>query len=124
MGRNSNCMYSGHEFMLKVCLFRMLSKYVFIRELRMKTIVQLNTQNAQLTTDLCPFDNFCICLHFKKSKVNLLAKEQGMNPDRHLKFSILVLALLVTLGTTGYMVIEGWRFLDSLYMTIITLATV
>ena len=47
-----------------------------------------------------------------------------MNPDRHLKFSIMVLALLVTIGTAGYMVIEGWRFLDSLYMTIITLATV
>ncbi len=35
-----------------------------------------------------------------------------------------MLALLVSLGTGGYMVIEGWRFLDALYMTVITLATV
>jgi len=27
-------------------------------------------------------------------------------------------------GTAGYMVIEGWQFLDSLYMTVITVATV
>ncbi len=47
-----------------------------------------------------------------------------MNPDRKLIFSMLVLVLLVSLGTSGYMIIEGWRFLDSLYMTIITLATV
>ncbi|HEY6838727.1 MAG TPA: NAD-binding protein [Geobacteraceae bacterium] len=47
-----------------------------------------------------------------------------MDPVRHLKLSILVLAMLVTLGTAGYTVIEGWRPLDSLYMTVITLGTV
>lgn len=47
-----------------------------------------------------------------------------MDPVRHLKVSIIVLALLITLGIAGYMGIEGWNFLDSLYMTIITLATV
>jgi len=31
---------------------------------------------------------------------------------------------LVTAGTLGYMVIEGWNLLDSLYMTIITIGTV
>jgi voltage-gated potassium channel len=30
----------------------------------------------------------------------------------------------VAFGTTGYMVIEGWDFLDSIYMTITTLTTV
>jgi voltage-gated potassium channel len=35
-----------------------------------------------------------------------------------------VLLLLVSLGTGGYMVIQGWSPLDSLYMTIITLGTV
>jgi len=47
-----------------------------------------------------------------------------MNPVKDLKLSLLVLFLLVSLGTMGYMAIEGWRFLDALYMTIITLATV
>ena len=30
----------------------------------------------------------------------------------------------MSLGTMGYMSIEGWRFIDSLYMTVITLGTV
>jgi voltage-gated potassium channel len=47
-----------------------------------------------------------------------------VDPIRHLKISIAVLGGLVTLGATGYMLIEGWRFLDALYMTIITLGTV
>ena len=32
--------------------------------------------------------------------------------------------LLLVLGTAGYMLIEGWGLIDSLYMTVITLATV
>jgi voltage-gated potassium channel len=47
-----------------------------------------------------------------------------VDPIRHLKISIFVLAMLVSLGVTGYMGIEGWRFLDALYMTVITLSTV
>lgn len=35
-----------------------------------------------------------------------------------------LIVLVVSFGTTGYMVIEGWNFFDSLYMTIITLTTV
>ena len=31
---------------------------------------------------------------------------------------------IVIFGTTGYIVIEGWGFLDALYMTIITISTV
>ena len=31
---------------------------------------------------------------------------------------------LLVLGAAGYMVIEGWSFMDALYMTVITLATV
>jgi len=31
---------------------------------------------------------------------------------------------IVIFGTTGYIVIEGWEFLDALYMTIITISTV
>lgn len=47
-----------------------------------------------------------------------------MDPVRHLKISIIVLGVLVTLGVVGFMSIEGWRFLDALYMTTITLGTV
>lgn len=35
-----------------------------------------------------------------------------------------LIVLVVTFGTTGYMVIERWDFIDSLYMTVITLTTV
>lgn len=34
------------------------------------------------------------------------------------------LAALLTFGIVGYMVIEGWPFLDALYMTVITMTTV
>jgi voltage-gated potassium channel len=47
-----------------------------------------------------------------------------MNPVKDLKISLFILLVLVSLGTTGYMSIEGWRFLDAFYMTVITLATV
>lgn len=47
-----------------------------------------------------------------------------MDPVRHLKISIFVLLMLVSVGTSGYVVIEGWSFLDALYMTVITLGTV
>ena len=35
-----------------------------------------------------------------------------------------MLTLIVSIGTAGYMVLEKWHFLDSLYMTVITLTTV
>ncbi len=35
-----------------------------------------------------------------------------------------LIAFIITIGTTGYIVIEKWSFLDSFYMTIITLSTV
>jgi len=47
-----------------------------------------------------------------------------MDPVRHLKISMIVLLLLVSAGTIGYKTIEHWRFLDALYMTVITLGTV
>ncbi|MGD8227387.1 MAG: potassium channel family protein, partial [Desulfobacteraceae bacterium] len=41
-----------------------------------------------------------------------------------LAVTALLSVLLLALGTTGYMLIEGWGLIDSLYMTVITLATV
>jgi voltage-gated potassium channel len=43
---------------------------------------------------------------------------------RSLRGPIVVIGVLLALGTTGYMTIEGWGFLDALYMTLTTLATV
>jgi len=43
---------------------------------------------------------------------------------RRLILSIGLVVLVISFGTTGYMVIERWDFLDSLYMAIITLTTV
>jgi len=38
--------------------------------------------------------------------------------------ALLVPIVLMAIGTTGYMRIEHWRFLESLYMTVITITTV
>jgi voltage-gated potassium channel len=43
---------------------------------------------------------------------------------RRLILSAGLIASVITIGTAGYMTIEGWSFLDSFYMTIITLTTV
>jgi voltage-gated potassium channel len=40
------------------------------------------------------------------------------------RLSVLLLAAVVVGGTAGYMVIEGWGFLDALYMTVISITTV
>ena len=41
-----------------------------------------------------------------------------------LYWALVVPVLLLLVGTFGYMLIERWNFLDSLYMTVITLTTV
>ena len=47
-----------------------------------------------------------------------------MDPVRHFRFSLLSLLVIFASGTLGYSFIEGWTLFDSLYMTVITLATV
>jgi voltage-gated potassium channel len=47
-----------------------------------------------------------------------------MGPPKHLLISSLISFMVITTGTLGYETIEGWNFSDSLYMTIITIATV
>ena len=44
--------------------------------------------------------------------------------SRHLIFSLSILILIIAAGTIGYMTIEGWSFIDALYMTVITISTV
>jgi voltage-gated potassium channel len=51
-------------------------------------------------------------------------EETRMHSFRRIIISVTVLLLLIVTGTAGYMTIEGWPLLDSLYMTITTVATV
>ncbi len=46
------------------------------------------------------------------------------NLRKRLILSLLLIFLIIAFGTLGYMMIEGWDFLDSIYMTIVTLTTV
>jgi voltage-gated potassium channel len=47
-----------------------------------------------------------------------------MDSLRRLVWSIGALVAIVVIGVIGYMVIEGWSFLDAIYMTITTITTV
>lgn len=47
-----------------------------------------------------------------------------MNVHRRILLLVALLASITTVGTAGFMLIEGWTVFDSLYMTIITLASV
>jgi voltage-gated potassium channel len=47
-----------------------------------------------------------------------------MSPTRRIATAVVALAVLVAVGTTGYIAIEGWPLLDALYMTVTTLSTV
>ena len=61
--------------------------------------------------------------NLKPTTYNLSVGEP-MDPIRQLRFAAMVVVTLLVLGTFGYMVIERWPFLQSLYMTVITLTTV
>ncbi|MBA4348432.1 MAG: potassium channel protein [Thermodesulfovibrio sp.] len=43
---------------------------------------------------------------------------------KRVMLTLLLLISVISIGAAGYMFIEGWGFLDSIYMTIITLTTV
>ncbi|MBC2714862.1 MAG: potassium channel protein [Desulfobacteraceae bacterium] len=47
-----------------------------------------------------------------------------MESTKHLLISIALSLVIFTIGTIGYMLIEGWDLVDSIYMTIITITTV
>ena len=47
-----------------------------------------------------------------------------MSPESKLSLALIFLVLILTIGTAGYMLIEGWSLINSIYMTIITVATV
>lgn len=43
---------------------------------------------------------------------------------KRLILAAMLILFIISFGTVGYMSIEGWRFIDALYMTVITLSTV
>ncbi|MEZ5012748.1 MAG: NAD-binding protein [Chitinophagales bacterium] len=47
-----------------------------------------------------------------------------VNPLRKIYVAFVLLAATIVVGVTGYMIIEGYTVIESLYMTVITLATV
>ncbi len=47
-----------------------------------------------------------------------------MERTKHLLISIALSLIILVIGTVGYMTIEGWNLIDSIYMTIITITTV
>jgi len=47
-----------------------------------------------------------------------------MSPIRRLFWGVCVLVIIIAAGAIGYVIIEGWSFIDALYMTIITITTV
>ncbi len=47
-----------------------------------------------------------------------------MYNTKHLLISTVLSIFMLMFGTLGYMVFEDWNFLDALYMTVITIATV
>lgn len=46
------------------------------------------------------------------------------NSREYVLKSLLLVIGVIAVGTLGYMLIEGWGFLDALYMTVITISTV
>lgn len=47
-----------------------------------------------------------------------------MTGTRQFFISFIALLLIITLGSLGYIIIEGWDIMDALFMTVITLTTV
>lgn len=50
--------------------------------------------------------------------------DDSLDSERNLWLALLLSFIIVVVGTSGYMLIMGWSFLDSLYMTVITLSGV
>ncbi len=49
---------------------------------------------------------------------------QPLNPLLRFRLPLLILTLVFCYGVIGYMLLQGWSFIDALYMTLITVTTV
>jgi voltage-gated potassium channel len=56
----------------------------------------------------------------------MIRLDSGISPISHKKIAkaLVILVVILGIGSVGYMLIEGWDILDSLYMTVITITTV
>ena len=52
------------------------------------------------------------------------AHPRELTTQRNLRIALGAMCVVVVLGTTGYMLIEGWTFLDALWMVVITVTTI
>jgi len=50
----------------------------------------------------------------------MIRLDSGISPISHKKIAkgLVILVVILFIGSVGYMLIEGWDFLDSLYMTV------
>jgi voltage-gated potassium channel len=59
---------------------------------------------------------------------NMISLLRSRGPQRRMQRKLLRFAVaylsVIALGTLGYVIIEGWRVIEALYMTVITLSTV
>lgn len=56
--------------------------------------------------------------------MGIILRPQNSRPMKKIVVAVAYLIAILTFGTLGYMVIEGGSFLDSLFMTVITITTV
>jgi len=54
----------------------------------------------------------------------MISRRRPPDPRVRIALGLLALAALVSMGTSGYMLIERWSFLDAFFMTITTVTTV
>jgi voltage-gated potassium channel len=60
----------------------------------------------------------------RRSGERRILRETVGSIPRNLFYAAGLLVALPVIGTSGYMILEGWSFLDALYMSVITLTTV
>jgi voltage-gated potassium channel len=60
---------------------------------------------------------------FRRGERLIIRETVGSIP-RNLLYAAGLLVAMPVIGTAGYMILEGWSFLDALYMSVITLTTV
>lgn len=61
---------------------------------------------------------------FKRRAGRIKSKRKSKSPYWHLRTALIIFIGLLLVGTIGYMIIEHLKFLDALYMTVITMTTV